>query len=480
MDGFGVHTFRFVNDDGESKLVKFHFISKQGKASLIWEEAQNIAGQNGDFHRQDLADAIDAGNYPEWEFGVQIINEEDSLKFGMDMLDPTKILPVEYAPIQPLGRIVLNRNPTNYFVETEQAMFSPGHVVRGIDFSEDPLLNARLFSYTDTQINRNMGSPNFEQLPINRPRNGVHNNNRDGAGQQMIHTNQYPYSENTLNQGSPKAANMTQGNGFFTAPARQIVDAHYVKHVSPTFTDYWTQPRLFWNSMVPAEQQMIVDAARFEMSKVNSAAVRNNMIVQLNRISNDLATRVAAALNLPAPVADNKYYHDNKTAGVSVFENPINTIASLNIGIVLASDNSAAFDQAKQLQQLLKAKKANPQIVAPTMFTGVQVPYSGANAVLFDAIILVGQETEEQFKTASKPLGKVTKPVELLKNAYVYGKPVAVVGWSDANGTLGLGEGVEGVYATSTVNEEFAGQVEEGLKTFKFLNRFELDNSTSA
>lgn len=185
MDGWGVHTFRFVTGDGKSKLVKFRFQTLQGKASLLWEEAQVTAGKNADFHRQDLWDSIESGSYPEWEFQAQIMDEEDQLRFGFDLLDPTKIVPEELVPFTPLGKLSLNRNPSNYFAETEQVMFQPGHIVRGIDFTDDPLLQGRIFSYLDTQINRH-GGPNFEQIPINRPRVPIHNNNRDGAGKSLL------------------------------------------------------------------------------------------------------------------------------------------------------------------------------------------------------------------------------------------------------------------------------------------------------
>ncbi|KAJ2974867.1 hypothetical protein NUW58_g8521 [Xylaria curta] len=188
MDGFGIHTYRLVTDDGESKLVKWHWKTKQGRASLYWEEAQALAGKNADAHRADLFDSISSGEFPEWELAVQIIDEDQALAFGFDVLDPTKIIPEEFAPLQKLGVMKLDKNPTNYFAETEQVMFQPGHIVRGVDFTEDPLLQGRIFSYLDTQINRH-GGPNFEQLPINRPVIPIHNNNRDGAGQNLIHKN---------------------------------------------------------------------------------------------------------------------------------------------------------------------------------------------------------------------------------------------------------------------------------------------------
>lgn len=188
MDGFGVHTFRFVTADGTSRLIKWHWKTRQGKASLLWEEAQAVSGKNPDFHRADLFNAIAAGDFPEWDLAVQVIEESQAQAFGFDMLDPTKFLPEEFAPLQVLGTFRLDQNPTNYFAEVEQAMFQPGHIVRGIDFSEDSLLQGRIFSYLDTQLNRH-GGPNFEQLPINRPRTKINNNNRDGAGQMFVHKN---------------------------------------------------------------------------------------------------------------------------------------------------------------------------------------------------------------------------------------------------------------------------------------------------
>ncbi|KAL7271725.1 hypothetical protein RUND412_005493 [Rhizina undulata] len=476
VDGFGVHTYRFVNDDGESKLVKYHFTTQQGLASLIWSEALVLSGQNPDFHRQDLFDAIEAGNYPEWEVGVQIMDESDVLKFGFDLLDPTKIVPVELVPITPIGKFVLNRNTRNYFAETEQAMFSPGHVVRGIDFSDDPLLQGRLFSYVDTQINRN-GGPNFEQIPINRPRNGVHNNNRDGAGQQMIPLNKAAYSVNTLNNGSPKLANQTQGNGFFSAPARRVVDAAYVRDVSPTFLDYWTQPRLLLNSLLPAEQQMVVNAARFELSKISSVDVRNNVIAQFNKISNDFATRVAAALNIAAPDPDSQYYHDNKTSGVSVFTDPLPTIKSLNIGILATTASSSSLSQAASLAASFKAKGANAFVIAETLVSGVNQTYISADAVLYDGLVNT-EGTDSLFNTtATSSLYPPQKPTNLLRDAYWYGKPIGAIG-TGQNGitaaAVGKDDGV--IISNSSSVDTFVDSFEAALKTFKFLGRFAIDS----
>jgi len=321
-----------------------------------------------------------------------------------------------------------------------------------------------------------MGSPNFEQIPINRPRVAVHNNNRDGAGQQMIHENIYPYSENSLNAGSPFAANQTQGKGFFTAPARKIVDAHYVREISPTFLDYWTQPRLFWNSLSKAEQQMVVNGARFELGNVKSKKVQTRTIAQFNRISNDLATRVAQALGLPAPKPDSKYYHDNKTADVAVFGRPLPSIATLNIGILATTGADNSLKQAGEIAAAFKAKGANPTVIAETLVDGVGSTYNGADAVLFDGII-VTDGTKDLFLTKST-LFPAGRPAQIVRDAYNYGKPVGGVGAGraslitaavDINGT--------GVYVIDKFSKDssFVSNFETGLKTFKFLDRFPID-----
>ncbi|KAI3619817.1 mycelial catalase cat1 [Moniliophthora roreri] len=483
MDGFGVHTFRFVTRHGKSKLVKFHFKSQQGLASLIWPEALIISGQNPDFHRQDLFNAIEAGHFPEWELGVQIMDEEDVLKYGFDLRDPTKIVPETLVPVTPLGKFVLNRNPMNYFAETEQLMLSPGNVVPGIDFSDDTLLQGRLFSYVDTQLNRNMGSPNFDQLPINRCRFGVHNNNRNGAGQQFIHSNIYPYTPNTLNHGFPKPANQTVGNGFFTAPARRITDGRYVREMSPTFSDHWSQPRLFWNSNSPDEQQMIVSALRFELARVQSVDVRRNFITQLNRVDNDLAKRVASAINIEAPAPDPQYYHKNTTINLSVFNTTLKTIAGLNVGILATNLNgsTASVEQAVAIAQAFRAKGVHGVVIAETLGTGVDATYIGSDGTLFDGVI-VCDHTDNLYDAAEASFTSwypSARPMTIVRVAYTYGKPVgAIGGGKQALDKVFTGRSVigrKGVYVADDVGK-LVNAFEEGLKVFKFLDRFPKDH----
>jgi catalase len=297
MEGFGVHTFRFVNADGVASFVKFHWKPLLGVHSVAWDEAQNISGKDPDFHRRDLWDAIESGDFPEWEFGVQIIPEEDEFKFEFDLLDPTKLVPEELVPVQRIGKMTLNRNPDNFFAETEQSAFHVGHVVPGIDFTNDPLLQGRLFSYTDTQLIR-LGGPNFHEIPINRSIAPVHNNQRDGFMRQTINRGKTSYHPNSLGDGFPAQAKVAEG-GFASYPER--IDARKVRARSKSFLDHFSQARLFFNSQSGPEQDHIVDALSFELGKVESVAVRERMLGILSLIEQSLAGRVAYALRMPVP-----------------------------------------------------------------------------------------------------------------------------------------------------------------------------------
>jgi catalase len=441
QNGFGVNTYRFVTDDGDSKLIKWHFRSKQGLASLLWEEAQVLAGRNPDYHRQDLWDAIEAGNGPEWDVAVQIIDEEDAEAFGFDLLDATKLLPEELVPLQVLGRLKLDANPKNYFAETEQIMvslsppspalinpiqFQPGHIVRGIDFSEDPLLQGRTFSYLDTQLNRNLGSPNFEQIPINRPISEVHNNNRDGAGQQFIHLNTKPYTPNSLNNGSPKQANQTRGRGFFTAPER-TVSGFLTRERPVSFADHWTQPRLFFNSLMTAEKQILVDAIRFETAKLKSEQVKGNVLKELNKVSNELANRVASFLGAELLMPDETYYHGNQTKGCSTMNRWLKSIAGLKVGILTSTDSDDSFSQAKHIAEILEAEGVVAIIVGERLVSGVGMIYAQANAADFDGI-LVTDGAGEVFSSQQTPLYPALRPSLIVHDAYRWGKPIGLIG----------------------------------------------------
>ncbi|NBB23028.1 catalase [Runella sp. CRIBMP] len=297
MEGFGVHTFRFINAAGESHFVKFHWKPLLGVHSVCWDEAQKISGKDPDFHRRDLWEAIDSGNFPEWELGIQIVSEEEEHSFEFDLLDPTKLIPEELVPVQRIGKLVLNRNPNNFFAETEQVAFHPGHIVPGIDFTNDPLLQGRLFSYTDTQLSR-LGSPNFHEIPINRSLAPVHNNQRDGHMRQTINQGKISYEPNTLGGGCPFQSKMSQG-GFNSYNER--IEAHKVRERSPSFFDHFSQATLFFNSQSEHEQNHIVDALSFELGKVETEAIRKRMLKMLWYVDKGLAAKIAYNLGLSIP-----------------------------------------------------------------------------------------------------------------------------------------------------------------------------------
>jgi catalase len=449
---------------------------------------------NADFHRQDLFDSIQNGYFPEWVFEAQIMEESDQLRFGFDLLDPTKIVPEDIVPFTPLGKLTLNRNPRNYFAETEQIMFQPGHLVRGIDLTEDPLLQGRMFSYLDTQLNRNMGGPNFEQIPINQPRVAVHNNERDGAGQMYIPLNTAAYSPNTLNEGSPRQANQTNGRGFMTAPSRST-SGKLVRSVSSTFADVWSQPRLFFNSLMPVEQQFVVNAMRFETSQLKSDVVKNNVLIQLNRISHDIAVRVAEALGMTAPEADATYYHDNTTIGISASGEPLLKLDGLKVGYLTTATSG---DNVQALKSALADINVGMTVVAEHLGENIDQTYSATSAVQFDAIIVDGS-AESLFAPAaslansnstSVPSRNATtnarstlypagRPLQILQDGYRFGKPVAVLGSSNtAFSAAGIEASTPGVYSFGSANEvsTVVDQLSEGLRTFKFLDRYPLDN----
>jgi catalase len=338
--------------------------------------------------------------------------------------------------------------------------------VRGIDFTDDPLLQGRLFSYLDTQINRH-GGPNFEQIPINQPRVSWHNNNRDGAAQMYVPLNTAAYSPNTLNNHYPLQANQTSGRGFFTAPNRSA-NGGLIRAVSSTFADVWSQPRLFFNSLHPVEQQFIINAIRFETSQLKSSIVKNNVLIQLNRVSHDVAVRVASALGMKAPEADPTYYHDNTTSGVSIAKQPLLKIDGLKVGYL--TSNAANDSSIKQLQKALARDNVALHVVAESLTDGVDQTYSASDASQFDAII-VGEGTDTLFATPGKgTLYPVGRPLQIVQDGYRWGKPVGTVqSDSEAFKQAGIEAGA-GVYTTVKAKD-----VAEGLKTFKFLDRFLVD-----
>ena len=297
MEGFGVHTFRFINDKGKARFVKFHWKPLLGLHAVLWDEAQKISGKDPDFHRRDLWEAIENGDYPEWELGVQIVEEKDEMSFDFDLLDPTKIIPEEIVPVQRIGKMTLNRNPDNFFAETEQVAFHTGHVVPGIDFTNDPLLQGRLFSYLDTQLIR-LGGPNFHEIPINRPIAPLHNNQRDGYMRQTVNRGQTSYEPNSLRGGCPFQAGSDM-SGFASYAER--IDARKIRERSPSFHDHFSQATLFFKSQSEVEQNHIIKALRFELGKVETLPIRERMLFLLTQVDKELANKVAEGLGASIP-----------------------------------------------------------------------------------------------------------------------------------------------------------------------------------
>lgn len=297
MEGFGINTFRLVNAQGEFKFVKFHWKPLLGVHSLVWDEAQKAAGKDPDFNRRDLWETIEQGRTVEFEFGIQVLEPEDEFKFDFDILDPTKLWPEELIPVQKIGKMTLNQNPDNFFAETEQVAFCPANIVPGIDFSNDPLLQGRLFSYLDTQLSR-LGGPNFQQLPINRPLPRVNNNQRDGMHRMTIDEGQTSYFPNSLNKGEPHAARA--GESHFEH-YQEKVDGCVIRERSESFRDHYTQPAMFWNSMSDWEKQHIIDAFRFELGKCKHKPTHQKLVDMLGNVDPELARKVAEGLGATPP-----------------------------------------------------------------------------------------------------------------------------------------------------------------------------------
>ncbi|GLY47824.1 catalase [Lentzea sp. NBRC 102530] len=389
MEGFGVHTFRLVNAEGETALAKFHWKPKLGVHSLVWEEAQMLGGFDPDFHRRDLADAIESGAYPQWELGLQVMPDTPRQTFeGIDLLDPTKIVPEELAPVQPVGMLTLNRNPSNYFAETEQVAFHLGNLVPGIDVTDDPLLQARLFSYLDTQLTR-LAGPNFNQIPINRPHVPVNDMFRDGYHQHAVHAGVAPYRPNTLDGGNPFVAKPEDRP--LVEVAQPLPKAVKVREAPASFADHFTQPRLFWLSLSPTEKDHLVDAFTFELGKCYEQAIKERELQVLAQVDPVLCERVALGLGLPAPAAA-------RTRKVA----PSPALSQLGqtwpadgrmIGIVV---DPADLDGVRTVRETILAGGMVPLLIAPT---GGPIGDSGlvaqrtfltARSVEFDALLVTG------------------------------------------------------------------------------------------
>jgi catalase len=413
MEGFGIHTFRFINEKGDSHFVKFHWKPLLGVHSVAWDEAQKISGKDPDFHRRDLWDSIENGAFPEWDLGVQIVPEKDEHKYDFDLLDPTKIIPEELVPVQIVGRMTLNRNPDNFFAETEQVAFHPGHVVPGIDFTNDPLLQGRLFSYTDTQLSR-LGSPNFHEIPINRSVNTIFNNQRDGHMRQQIDKGKASYSPNSVGGGCPFLAKAAEG-GFTSFQER--IDSSKIRGRSKSFLDHFSQATLFYNSQSEAEKQHIKDAFSFELSLVNFPEIRQKVVDHFSNVDLGLAQYIANKIgaippkkampvqNGAIPADGNpKAYQPvkgksaiDKSGPLSMANTIKNTIKSRQIAVLIADGVDEA--SLKNLDSKLLAEGAMVKLIAPRLSPvkgskggsiNPDKTFFNAASVLFDAVYIPG------------------------------------------------------------------------------------------
>jgi len=415
MEGFGVHTFRFVNARGKPRFVKFHWNPVLGVHSVSWDEAQKISGKDPDFMRRDLWEAIAGGKFPQWEFGVQLVDEAKEHAFDFDLLDPTKLIPEELVPVQRIGRLTLDRNPDNFFAETEQVAFHPGHVVPGIDFTNDALLAGRLFSYTDTQLIR-LGGPNFHEIPINRSVAPVHNHQRDGFMRQTINQSRAAYEPNTVGGGCPFQTGAADG-GFTSFPER--MDGAKTRGRSAKFLDHFSQATLFWNSQSEPEKDHLVQALQFELGKLERPAIRERMVGMLNFVDSTLAGRVAEGLGLSRiPKVELPLNHSvpadadpasrestrrkgsiGRSEALSMANTTKEVIETRRVAILAA--NGVHDGSVSKMVKALQAAGAETKIVAPKLGVitgagGSEIPvdcsFLTTSSVLFDAVYVPGGE----------------------------------------------------------------------------------------
>jgi catalase len=482
MDGFGVHTFRFVNAQGKSRFVKFHWKPLLGVHSLLWDEAQQLAGKDPDYHRRDLWEAIQQGDYPEYEFGVQILEEEDEFKFPFDLLDATKLWPEELVPVRRIGKMTLNRNPENFFAETEQVAFHIGHLVPGIDVTDDPLLQGRLFSYLDTQLLR-LGGPNFAEIPINKSVVPVRNNQRDGFHRTQIDHGRTAYFPNTLGLGCPALATAEDG-AYVHYP--EPVEGVKIRRRSEKFKDYFSQARLFYNSLSDAEKTHVIDAARFELGRVESPVVRQRMVALFDLVDRELATRVAERIGVQPPTGDGVEIRDasgqvlqrvelRPEPGVWVDASPAlsqmqtvkDSIKSRRVAVLLAPGFNA--DQFKTVKTALESGGAHPDVVSLGLGVvqaadGTPVPVDKtsqtAASVLFDAVCIPGGAEHVE------ALAELDEVQRFLTEAFKHGKAIGVVG----EAAMLLPGGVEGpgVIVGDTDAQAFASQFAAAIAEHRF------------
>jgi catalase len=431
IEGFGVHSFRLINAEGKATFVKFHWRPKLGLQSTIWDETVKICGADQDFHRRDMFDAIAAGQFPEWDLAVQLFTEGEAEYFPFDHLDATKLVPEELVPLQVIGRMVLDRWPDNFFAETEQVAYCPANVVPGIDFSNDPLLQGRLFSYIDTQLSR-LGSPNFHQIPVNAPKCPFANHQRDGHMQMAQPVGRVSYEPNSLSKTAPRE---TPDKGFHSATILETGDKDRIRHKS--FADHYSQARQFYLSQTSYEQAHIASALVFELSKVEHRHVRAAIVGHLLHIEEDLAGRVAAGLGLDpmpdAPVAAAPVLEMSLSPALQIIGKMKDSLEGRAIGILIADGSDGAV--VKTIQTAAVHAGANVKIVAPKVggakladgsVLAADGQLAGTPSVLFDAVAIVLSDD------GGKALSREAAAIDFVRDAFGHLKAIAV----DAGGHI--------------------------------------------
>lgn len=425
IEGFGVHSFRLINAAGESTFVKFHWRPKLGIQSTIWDETVKICGADQDFHRRDMFEAIAAGNFPEWEFAVQLFTQEEADKFPFDHLDATKLIPEELVPLQVIGRMVLNRWPNNFFAETEQVAYCPSHVVPGIDFSNDPLLQGRLFSYLDTQLSR-LGSANFHQIPVNAPKCPFANHQRDGHMQMAQPVGRVSYEPNSLSKNSPRE---TPAKGFHSAAVTETGEKVRIR--AESFADHYSQARQFYLSQTVYEQAHIASALVFELSKLEHAHVREAMVGHLRNIEADLAKRVAAGLGFAkipdAPAAAAPVQEMEPSPALQIIGKMKDTLIGRTIGILIADGSDGAV--IKKIKKAATDAGASVKIVALKVggakladgsVLAADGQLAGTPSVLFDAVAVILSDA------GAKALSMEGAAIDFVRDAFGHLKAIAV------------------------------------------------------
>jgi catalase len=451
MEGFGVHSYRLINAKGQAHFVKFHWKPILGVHSLVWDEAVKLAGQDPDFHRRDMFDSLEKGNFFEWELGLQIIPEEDEMKFDFDILDATKIIPEDLIAVQRVGKMVLTRNPDNYFAETEQVAFMTSNVVPGIDFSNDPLLQGRNFSYNDTQLSR-LGSPNFHEIPINRPVCPFSNNQRDAHMRITINQGRVSYAPSSLDGHSMEEVGPKPG--FVSYPEQ--VSGLKNRERSASFGDHYGQATLFWNSQTPMEKQHIVKALQFELSKVETRKVRQRMLGHLEKINDVLAAQVAKGIgektgakasnshSNPLPGTSDTFSELEllekattpttasggllKTKGLSMEKDQPNLTKGRKVAILVAA--GVAVAEVGKMQSALKKENVLSEIVGSNVgeiegesgVTEATKTFANSSSVLFDAVYVPGGEN------SIERLKEIPDALRFIDEAYKHGKAIAASG----------------------------------------------------